>query len=363
MSVNRPALNIVLDAGTIATAEVSSARSSQEVFILKLAESLARKSVAVVVTSTRIDKPVSGPGFLLVPRRDVRSHVDGLAGIVLRFGYDPRFMFRTLALSRKLGWRRGVYVFDYYGTALEFSRLDRKLAGEVLFRVGLGMLRLFDHVLIVNPEIRPWLPRSVARRAVLTRVGASPIEGGGIAYREPGLVVFAGSLTRENLVLELIEAFGTVGCEPRQLVIYGDGPLRDQVAALALRTPNCSFLGLQLNSVIADVQSRAWLTVALRKRVLPAGAFSFPSKLVECLGSGAVTVGSSHCVVPDLGSVALVSGDDIASIARSIELGLELPRAEHVSMSSAARDLVCKEFSWDKIANELLNQLQPPPPS
>lgn len=353
-------LGILLIGNSIKSAKVADASSSIEVFTLNLAQALGRADAgSVSILSSSVADEVVGDGFRIIPRINCLDGNREEDGVVIRLGYDPRYVVDALRIGRLLSWRVSIYVFDHHSSSLKLTGFIKRLLGTVWFAFGLQLLRFVDTILIVNPNCIPYLPEKARGRAQLTRIGTLIEETKDSRERDPRLIVYAGTINDENMLFELIEAFSRLSLGSARLVIYGDGPLGGQVAERSSQVPNCSYLGRRPRSEVNLSQQRAWLTVALRRDAKPTSDVAFPSKLTECLSSGAVTVASHNSLVEELPGISIVpDGNDVWSVFQALERGIELKEDEHRRLAAMAQDVVKSSFDWRVIALDLARGLR-----
>lgn len=348
---------LLLECGSLVTADTNAARSSPELFTLRLASALGGLA-PVWVSSTKISTPIVGDGFIVIPRSEVHEYVNVRHGTVLRMGYDPRLTIRTVRLARSLGWETAFYVFDHHSLATRGFRAPKRLAAEMWFRAGFWSLLLADKILVVNPKCVGHLPKLARNKLFSTRIGIEVHAVRRSIEREKGLFVYAGSLTHENLVLEMISAFKDLGDKDARLVIFGDGPLRAEVERLVEGTPRCQFAGLRPYEEVKRVQNAAWCSIALRCYSFPTSDFAFPSKLVESLASGAITISSPNNLVPDLPTISMqAEADTVEAISKALKKALSLSLSEHSTLTISARSSMQDGFNWEAIARDLLLHL------
>lgn len=109
------------------------------------------------------------------------------------------------------------------------------------------------------------------------------------------LLVYAGRLTEEKGIVDLIDAWSDADRQDLKLVVAGDGPLAAQVKARP--SEGIEFLGWSDPEVVADLMSQA------RAVILPSRWFEgLPMVVIEAAARG------TPVVVPDHGALAQVVG-------------------------------------------------------
>lgn len=164
----------------------------------------------------------------------------------------------------------------------------------------------------------------------------------GLAPDRP-TVAYVGALTPEKNVGLAISAVGAV--EDCQLVVAGDGPLRQRLEALAAEEARerVAFLG-------ATCSSRPALAAA-DILILPSRSEGMPAVVIEAglsgLGTVATAVGALKEMVVPGETGELVPPDDVDALAGALTTGLS--RAE--AYGSAARTRCLERFELDPVAD------------
>lgn len=348
---------VVLTSRSLSSSNSEDASNASDLFFLGLAEALSSFG-DVVVASTAIEAVCEGNGFRVVPRHEVAEHIIRGRGVLIGQGYDPTLLVNDRFLAWRLGLRHAIYVYDHHSGATRGWRLPKRTAASLYFNAGLLLLCAADHILVVNARCKQRLPRLVRHKVILTAIGTNRVSGPVARRRTRGLVVVAGSLTHQNVILELMDAFALIDSLDATLEIFGDGPLREQVAEKAGKLCNVNYRGRRPHSEISAAMGSAWLVAALRKSDPVLDDYAFPSKLVECLSSGAVTLVSPPSILPGAERISITSGCLTPSQLKVvIERGLAMSAAEHRDMAERAFGYVRSEFSWSLVAEDLYKSL------
>jgi glycosyltransferase involved in cell wall biosynthesis len=151
---------------------------------------------------------------------------------------------------------------------------------------------------------------------------------------EPPHVLYAGRLSREKGVLELLEA-----ARGLPLVVAGDGPLRDRVAGA---------LGFLPHGELLELYSRAAVVVC------PSHREGFGVVCAEAMAHGrpvvASAVGGLLDLVEDEVTGLLVPPGDVAALRAALERLLgdrELRRR----LGAAAREKARRQLAWDSVTD------------
>jgi glycosyltransferase involved in cell wall biosynthesis len=135
-------------------------------------------------------------------------------------------------------------------------------------------------------------------------------------------VVFVGRLVAGKGVLELLAALERLGDDAPQLVVAGEGPLADEVAA----APNVTHLGFQPTERIIQLYALA------DRAVVPSRAETWGVSVNEALACGCPVVatdavGAAHDLIEDSVNGYVVPAYDVPALAAA--LVAPRPAAEH----------------------------------
>jgi glycosyltransferase involved in cell wall biosynthesis len=224
---------------------------------------------------------------------------------------------------------RRPYVVHLHGSDVELARRARRLARPILRRA--------EGVVSVSSALAEEARRLGAAEVVVIPNGVeSPAEVGEEA--DPPEVLYAGRLSPEKGVLDLIEAAGDLN-----LVVAGDGPLRDRVPQARGFVPPRELARLyQRAAVVACPSHREGFGVVC----LEAMAHARPVV--------ASAVGGLLDLVVDGETGILVPPGDVGALRSALERLLgdrELRRR----MGEAGRRRAAEHFSWDAVTRQTVD--------
>jgi glycosyltransferase involved in cell wall biosynthesis len=221
-----------------------------------------------------------------------------------------------------------------------------------------------DRIVVLNPAMREELLDLgfPAEQLVMLPCGADPavFHPGDAAERaalrsrwkltaDGPAIVFTGRFVHAKRLPDLIDAFAQL--RPRHpqatLVLAGDGPLREELAARVMAaglTPHVRFVGMLPPTQVAELLRLAYVYV------LPSASEGIPCSLVEALASGLPSV------VSDIPGTAMLVQEgvtgwrvpvaDVPSLAAAIESLIRDPGARE-RMGRAARALFLEHYTID----------------
>ncbi|MBA3365237.1 MAG: glycosyltransferase family 4 protein [Actinobacteria bacterium] len=220
------------------------------------------------------------------------------------------------------------YVLQLWGTDVELARRAPWLARGILRRA---------RVVICASRALAAAARELGARDVVVIPSGVDIPPHPGEEAEPPEILFAGRLSREKGILELLQA-----SEGARLVVAGDGPLRRQVPQA---------LGFVPHEELDRLYARAAVVACPSRRE------GFGVVCAEAMAHGrpvvATSVGGFLDLVVDGETGVLVPPGDVRAL-RAALLRLLSDRDLRRRLGTAARERARQHFSWDRITERTL---------
>jgi glycosyltransferase involved in cell wall biosynthesis len=218
------------------------------------------------------------------------------------------------------------FVVQVWGTDVELARRMRPLARAVLRRARL--------TIAPSSALAQEAERLGAREVRVIPNGVDmPDEVGREA--EPLEILFAGRLSREKGILELVEA-----ADGMELVVAGDGPLRDRVPTARGFVPHDELTHLYARAAVV---------------ACPSHREGFGIACAEAMAHGRPVVASAVGGLLDLvvheETGLLVPPCDVPALRSALERLIGNPDLRR-SFGAAARSRIREHFSWERFARE-----------
>lgn len=169
------------------------------------------------------------------------------------------------------------------------------------------------------------------------------------------IIIFVGRLEKEKGILELFQAFRTLGSnnDKLHLVLVGDcveSDVKNEISKLNDLNSNVHLTGIQPHKIVFK-----WLKSA-DLFVLPSHREGLPNAVIEAMSCGlpvvATNVGGIPEIVEDGKTGILVNPKDAESLTKAIDFIINNDDVA-TEMGMAGRKKIEKEFSWQKSAREI----------
>jgi glycosyltransferase involved in cell wall biosynthesis len=224
---------------------------------------------------------------------------------------------------------RRPFVVQLWGTDVELARRAPRLARAVLRRA--------EAVVCPSSALAGDATRLGARQIEIVASGVELPEAVG-EEADPPEVLYAGRLSPEKGVLELVDA-----ARGMNLVVAGDGPLRDRVPQA---------LGFVPPAELAGLYSRAAVVAC------PSHREGFGVACLEAMAHGRPVVASGVGGLLDLvvnGETGiLVEPGNVPALRAALERLLDDPELRR-RMGEAGRRRAAEHFSWDSVTRKTLD--------
>ncbi len=171
----------------------------------------------------------------------------------------------------------------------------------------------------------------------------------------PRTIVYAGGLYEMYGIRLLIDAFRRIEARNVQLLLYGTGPLVDDIVGLCELDPRIEYRGVVQNAELLRVIRSATLLVNPR----PSGAeytlYSFPSKNLEfmCTGTPLLTTRLAGMPSSHESCVLFIENETAEGVAEAIDSALQSTQEFLEDLGAKARNVMLAENTAVHLADRL----------
>lgn len=265
---------------------------------------------------------------------------------------------RTAALFGLLAARvrgcRCVGIVTDLPDMLEGGRFSKKIANFVIRHCT-------DYVLLtqamnerLNPEGKPCVILEGHADIAMGRRPNLPEN-----KTKPRVCLYAGGVSRQYGLENLVEGFRMADIPNAQLHIYGPGDYVEDLKRIAAEDPRVVYGGMLMNREIVEKELEATLLVNPRPTHEEFVKYSFPSKTMEYMASGTPVLTT---VLPGMPReyhpyVYLIEEETAEGIARSLRQVLSQPKEALHEKGMAARNFILTEKNNVVQAKKILELL------
>lgn len=202
----------------------------------------------------------------------------------------------------------------------------------------------FDFIIALTEDLaRDWAPRVpfvVVPGWAPEGTAAGQLQGAAIrkADDERIIIAYAGGLSHDYGISDLVHAFEQIEDERLRLHVYGAGTLADWVEARASADPRIQFQGLVDRDVLLDKLRNVDLLVNPRRLDFHGIRWSFPSKLMEYVSLGVPTMTTPMPTLTETfrQHVLVTNSDGVGAIQEGIVKFCEMSNDDRRSFGETA---------------------------
>ena len=347
-----------------------------------LLEGLAAHTQVDVIANPPVNRQVLSRGFVRMPQEQeggavyhnlpaVRNPL--IKALVVGFGTFFQVLFRAD--------RNGAVVVDGLNrvtalAALAAARLRRRPCIGIVTDLpemlsGSGMsIRLSQFVIHhctgyvfltqamndrLNPDGKPYVILEGHADIAMGQVSPSLEE-----KHKPRVCLYAGGVSRDYGLAELVEGFRLANLPDTQLHIYGPGDYVPELEQIARQDSRIVYGGMLLSSQVVQREREATLLVNPRPTGEEFVKYSFPSKTMEYMASGTPVLTTDLPGMPPEyhDYVYRIFREDAPGIAQALTQVLCHSDQELLEKGQAARDFVLREKNNVTQAKKILDLLE-----
>lgn len=158
------------------------------------------------------------------------------------------------------------------------------------------------------------------------------------------VIMYAGAMSERNGVLMLIEAFEYMNSPNSQLILCGDGPLRDKILSMAKIDSRIKFMGNVAHEQVLEYYRFADLLVNPRPPKEDFTRYSFPSKTMEYFASATPVMMYRLSGVPEeyYKHCVIFTADTFIEMANQIQDFFSINRDVRIEIGRKAREFIMK---------------------
>lgn len=176
----------------------------------------------------------------------------------------------------------------------------------------------------------------------------------------PRSVFYAGGVSKQYGLADLVEGFRMADLPNARLEIYGPGDYVPELQKIAEEDSRIFYGGMLMNSEIVEREQQATLLVNPRPTHEEFVKYSFPSKTMEYMASGTPVLTTRLPGMPKeyYPYVSFIDEETVEGIAAALKAVLAMPDEDLFQMGKAAREFVLESRNNVVQARKLLDMLE-----
>lgn len=373
-------LNLVLVANSVRSLNPKKANTSSELFSLSLAYNLSKffDDIYILSEGTNNFSYNEKNRIKLFPLvRTGRYYKNNLTNVIYQlgvleesqrrntvfmiFGYNYYYLWKLGHLCRKHSAKLVSFTFDTHKVGTSNLSGLKKILLECFHELGIKSLNKCDGIILFQKgaykELRLKIPY------LISKVGINKEDLSEYQYKRTNKrfrLLYAGSLEQHNCIKNMIEAMSYLTDCDVELIIYGDGTLREYCKIVAESDERIKYLHTADKRTVDIAMRNADVLLNIRDLNSIVCKFAFPSKLIDYMASGVPVLSTDVISEPSFKKAAFVIEDfSPSSIAHMIRYIIDNPE-EQLKRSGYAKEYVARSFSWNNISKEIyefINQI------
>ncbi len=206
---------------------------------------------------------------------------------------------------------------------------------------------------LVNPNKKPYL--------VMEGIYNNKLVVEDVSLKEKKqAIMYAGTLSFEYGVKNLIDAFELIDEEEIELWLFGDGDMKEYISKICQRNNKVKYFGFKPHNEVFEYEKKAKLLINTRNPDDDYTKYSFPSKTFEYMLSGTpfLTTKLSGIPVEYYKYIFTLEDNEVESIRQKINEILKLPQVELNEMGVRAQKFILDNKNSLVQAEKIINSIE-----
>ena len=200
--------------------------------------------------------------------------------VILFWGYDIKKVCAILHIKYKLHFKCIAFEYDTHTVFVNELKQPRRTVIDMYCRLGRRAMTLCDAFIFFQEKAVQRL-HVKRKKYLICKPGYEEKKIVRNADKTKAVVVYCGSFTQLNGIDALIDSFELIQDDHIEVVICGDGPMKNAVIEAAQKYAFVHYMGLLNQAELEKVYEKASVLLNLRRLDDEAMDFAFPSKVFE----------------------------------------------------------------------------------
>jgi glycosyltransferase involved in cell wall biosynthesis len=223
----------------------------------------------------------------------------------------------------------------------QFRRWKENLFTRIKHNIQSFYNKRFSKYILISESMKDIIP--VKNKPYIVMEGMVPNQKLEPKFVRNNSIMYAGALTNDNCILELIEATQKSAIIEK-LLIFGAGPEEDKIRKIAENNKKISFFGVQDREKVLEQEKLVGALINLRDINNPISIYSFPSKLMEYMLSGTLILSTNTKGIPNeyFDHIKYIKKVEIDTLVKKIEKILCMDDSMYYELSLKQQEFVLK---------------------
>lgn len=247
---------------------------------------------------------------------------------------------------------------EYMNAKLSSNRIYQ-IAKKVQIRHFKKSLYSVDFYILLTEYMKEWFERKINYVVIegISLCTAMDLKNSYLPSREK-VIMYAGMIEEKYGVLDLVKAFMMINNPDWRLELYGTGSSLIQIKELSKTDSRIKVKGSISNSQVIKRQKEVGLLINPRNDSNIFTRYSFPSKVIEYMGSGTPMLGYKLAGMPDEYTKYFYHLEPgIDGMARSIDRVISYTNEEREEMGKQALNFIVNEKNAKKQCTKIIEMI------
>ena len=276
------------------------------------------------------------------------------------------FYLLAIKIARALSGRKTTFTVVIPDIPSMVTAMDRQNRMKHLFvrymdRASMRMTSQADGLVLLTEAMMDFVGRSLPHIVMEGIVDVETMSAGKrVPLSDNKAILYTGTLRRIFGVMNLVEAFSSIGDDDAELWICGSGDSETAIKEAASRDSRIKFYGLVDSHKALELQRRASILVNPRTSEGRYTRYSFPSKTMEYLLAGRSTVINRLPGIPDeyYNYVYTPRDESVEALAKTLSSVMQTPVQEREARAEAGRRFIMEQKNSRVQVQRILSLIQ-----
>ncbi len=221
-----------------------------------------------------------------------------------------------------------------------------------------NMISQSDYIVFLTNQMKEVIDLSHAKKNIVIQ-GVIDAKFQKLYTEKKKVILYSGAINDRNGLLPLMEAFKKLDTD-YELHFYGKGPTVQNILEESKNCPRIKYMGTVSSEEIARAQQEALIAVNPEAMNHSFATYSFPSKLLVYLSSGAATISTKLPCIPEemFNVLEAFDSDSVDDIYNGLNRLVHLSEQELIEIGKKQQEYVYKNYSNTAQAQKVIDMIK-----